>query len=380
MNVPDILKRASDKCGFTRIRYIEKNIPTSLSNICVMVFFGDIRSSYILSAMLLKKYREQLRGSKYFILCTWPGYEGLFPYVDEVWTIRDESILKKFSLTSIGFDNISDVGVQFRRELNYWFEDLVGPEVFESFYNNGIQQEFWDKFNNVNRFLVSVPSSAALGEEFNIKLISKGGAKVFIHPCERVQTWQRGKLVPVKCPKDFWVGLIKSLLEAKLTPVVYQNFLSYNLSTECGDCIYTTERSIVKVLGAMRATGCVLDVFSGISRWAMAARTPFIAIDDRIRYNRQKEYEIDDLLSEKILPRYYIFSFSTIIEHGDQASWKVNLYDVLISKLVSFIAKLDREQWPSPVEKEEIVPYQSVRAQRLKKMGVKFIKVNRDLR
>lgn len=174
-DVPSILMRAADKCGLVRVKWAEKNIPNNITNISIMLFFGDARSAYILSSMLLKRYREQVKGSKYFILCTWPGLEHLFPYVDEMWVVRDEAILRKFFSSACGFDNSDDMMVQMRRELNYWFEDVAGTEVFTSLYHNGLQQGFWDKFKNIRRYMISVPSANALGEDLNRKLVQKGG-------------------------------------------------------------------------------------------------------------------------------------------------------------------------------------------------------------
>ncbi len=88
--VPQILKNAADKTGFRRVRYSEKKIPTSISNVTVFLFLGDIRSSFILSSLLLRRFREESKGSRYFILCSWPGHEALYPYVDEYWEISED--------------------------------------------------------------------------------------------------------------------------------------------------------------------------------------------------------------------------------------------------------------------------------------------------
>jgi hypothetical protein len=380
LDVPLIIKRAVDKCGFNRSSWAEKDIPNSLSNITVLVFFGDIRTSYILSSMLLKRYREQSKGSRYFILCTWPGFEKLFPYVNEVWTIKDEGILRKFFACAKGFDNTSELMVQYRRELNYWFEDVVGAETFNSLYEDGIKQEFWDRFKQCSAYMVSVPSSNILGDKINTDL-NRPGPKVVICPVDQVRQWQRGKLEYIKTPKDFWVKLAQCLLDAHLTPVVYQSFFTHDISTELTDkCIYVTEKDIVKIFGMMRSVGCVLDVFSGISRWAIGARTPFLAIDERGRYNNQKEYEIDDLLCERGLPRRYIFLSPTILEGGNDSIWRDNFYEIMLSTLLPFMTKLNRDSWPSPLEQEMVVPYENVRRRRLKKMGTKFFVPNKDLR
>ena len=47
-DVASILQRAGDRCGFNRTSWVQKNIPTTIDNITVMAFFGDLRSMFIL--------------------------------------------------------------------------------------------------------------------------------------------------------------------------------------------------------------------------------------------------------------------------------------------------------------------------------------------
>ena len=54
-------------------------------------------------------------------------------------------------------------------------------------------------------------------------------------------------------------------------------------------CVFVEEHDILQVLDSfMRATGCVLDVFNGLSRLALLARCPYLCIDERSRYNNQE--------------------------------------------------------------------------------------------
>jgi hypothetical protein len=131
----------------------------------------------------------------------------------------------------------------------------------------------------------------------------------------------------------------------------------------------------------MRSVGCVLDIFSGISKWAAGARTPFISIDERLRYVNQKEYEIDDLLIDKTLPKKYLFSFPSIIgDKENELQWKSNFFDLVSTSVISFLSTLDKDKLPDPIEKEEVVLYENVRRKHVNKMGVKFLKINKGLR
>jgi hypothetical protein len=384
MNEPEvasILKKASEKCRFDRSKFIQVDIPTTIDNVTVMVFFGDIRSMFILSAILLKRYREEVKGSKYFILCTWPGYEVLFPWVNEYWGIHDVAVFKSCFSVASSFNNDSSYALQFRKGLNHWFNDVVGVEELETYYNNGIKQEFWDRFKHVKRYLPSVSSSAILGPLFNKEIIKKSGYKVFISPSELIQKWHYDKIVNIKVARLFWKELVKELINSGITPVLHIGVNGYDISSDFLDkCIYLKDYDISKVLAAMRATGCVLDIFSGISRLAVAARTPYMYIDERVRHSGQKENEIEGLCCEKGLLREYIYSFPDVIVNGDISTWKTSLFDLILSKLFKFLPILNRDTWPSPVESLEIVLYENVKQANLKKFGIQFMKVNKDIR
>lgn len=371
--------RTADNAGFKRNAYIEKKMPTNISDITVMLFFGDIRSSFIFSSIIFKRYREEIKGSKYFILCTWPGYEGLFPWADEVWTLKDDASLKSVYSDTNCFENYSEILLDCRRKLNWVFQEVVDYDVLRVYYDNGIQQEFWNTFKKVKRTLLNIPSSTILGQSFNQEIMARAGHKVFLWPALKIRSWMHGKLHYIKAPRDFWIGLVEGLIKENLVPVVYNNFYCHDISSDLSDkCIYFYDKDVMKVMSAMRAAGCVLDVFSGMDRWAMEARTPFISLDERSRYVCQKENEIDGLCCEEDLPRKYIFLFPTIIENGNRDGWNVNIYDPIMSKLRNFIPTLDRGNWPSITEKTDIVLYEKVSKKKMKKIGTRFIKINPD--
>lgn len=235
-----------------------------------------------------------------------------------------------------------------------------------------------EKYKNIHRHLPNVPSSASLGKVFNRDLNSKGGYKIFIYPFMYSNNFNLRNVEQVRLPKEFWVSLVKSLVANKFIPVIYKGFLSYDLSSDFGDqCVYFNSNDFSEVLSAMRATGLVLDIFNGTSRLAIAARCPFVSVDDRLRYSFLKEYEIDDLCS-KNLPKQYLFSFPTIITDGNPANWGPNLISIIIARLNSFLPELDRDTWPSAGESNEIVSYDCVRKKKLKRIGTRLLKVPKD--
>ncbi|MHA1948700.1 MAG: hypothetical protein ACW99G_03040 [Candidatus Thorarchaeota archaeon] len=377
MNPSEILKRAAEKSGFARTKFVEKNTPTAMNSIVAMSYFGDLRSSVVLSSLLLHRTVEEEKGSKYFIMCSWPGYESLFPYVDEYWSIKDTSILKSFMNKCKDFDNVSEQAVLLPRGLNYFFQDTLLGNHVDKYYNRGITQDFFDRFRNVKRFLPAIPSSVILGDEFNREMTQRPGYKIFIYPTANIRTWHNGKLRMIKSSKDFWLALARKLIDARYCPVVYRDYLTYDLSPELTtECIHLRDTDVGGIMAAMRASSCVLDVFNGISRLSFPARCPFLAVDERSRYNAYKEHELDDLLGNEI-PKEYIFSFPTIIGSGDERAWDVTLLDHIVSKLDSFLPKLDRDQWPPTSESYLTVPYDKVRKQKSTRLGTRFVKVER---
>lgn len=367
-NVPEFLKRVAEKTGHRREKYTEKDIPTTFSNIVVLPFYGDMRSEFVMSSLLLHRVKE-LHPSKYFILCSYPGRMEMYPYIDEYWSLQDDAAVRSLCDGAAGFDNLETNKMLFQvQQLNKYFENVLEIDECLKYYKNGFVKEFFDEFKWIIYNLPSIPSSKV---EFNRALAKRPGYKVFIHPNRVVRGWNNGKYITFKSSKGFWVDLAKKLCERGFTPVVYQDLGSHDISPEMEDrCVYCTEGKIIDALGAMRTTGCVLDVFSGVSRWASAARTPFIACAERHLYNANKEYEIDDLCNNT-LPYRYIFSFPTIIENG---YWN-ELTEIIVNRLDGFIPTLNRDEWPSTAEQSVIAPYALVRKRKSKKIGTRFISI-----
>jgi hypothetical protein len=377
IDIRDFLQRAADRNGFVRERYEDRHVPVDISTITMLPFFGDLRSTFVLSSLLLRRYKEELKPSKYFILCSWPGFHSLFPYVDEYWAVGDESQFRRMFGEAEGFTNKAEGNVVYMQNINEFFRDVVKPKDLLPYYSDGLTDDYWKRFKQVVVSLPMVPSAAILGKDFNRDLAMRAGYKVFIMPSTHARCWRNGRSKSMPVPQDFWMALIDRLLKEKYVPVLWKHPLAYDLSVQyTTSCAYVNDKDIGRVLGAMRATGCVLDVFNGTSRLALAARCPFLACDERSRYSGTKEYEIDDLCGGK-LPKQYIFSFSTIINGGTEG-WESGLINSIMARLGSFLPTLNRDAWPLTAESTEVVPYGSVRTRKQQKIGVKFIKINKD--
>lgn len=377
LDIQSILKKAAEKSGLSRVRYKEKNIPTSIENIVVFPFFGDHRSSFVLSSILLRRFKEELKSSKYFILISWPGHEGLFPYVDEYWQLNDESAIERIKNNALGFTNDSTVASLIIKNLNQYFYDVMTEKDIEQYYNNGLTKEFFERFKHIKVTLPSIPSIASLGSEISRNLSSKE-SKVFIYPSKNIYSWRLNSLQKTNVSKTFWIKLVENIIDNNYYPVISSDIFSYDISTDfTTNCLNLKNIDLLKTLVVMRSCGCVVDLFNGISRYAIAARSPFVCFDERIKFNSIKDYEINDLCAKEI-PKEYIFGFSTILESGNEQSWKVNLFEHLLIKIKKIYETMDRDSWPSPVEFNEIVPYDSVRKFKNKRLGSRFIKIEKD--
>jgi hypothetical protein len=370
-NLVGFLKRAAEKTGFNRESYVEKNTPTISDNIVVVPFFGDLRSTFILSSLLLKPYAEQHK--KYIILCSWPGFQGWFPYVSEYWSIKDNTSLQTLALGANNFYNTSNLTTDYIRAFNQQFENVLTYDDWQKFYKNGLTKQYRDAFE-IKRYLPEVYSLSKLNDVFRHDLARRVGPKVMVYPSKQVRSWRMGRLEYVTIQRDFWRGLLNRLLDEKIVPVIYQNQFTYDLSQDFTErCVWMSTPDVSQVTCAMRATDCVLDFHSGISRMAIAARTPFVCIDERIRYIEHKEYEIDDLCSGS-LPRQYSFSFSSLVTEGAPSEWDGSVNDGIIFTLKKFLPTLNRNNWPSTAESYEPVSYDNVRDWKARRMGIRFLK------
>lgn len=379
IDIRDFIQGAADRTGFIRERFDDKSTPKDLGEITVMPIFPDIRHACVLSQILLNRYRSEMKGSRYFIACGWPGHQGLYPGVDEYWSLRDGADLVGFYGECDGLWNRSNQHTLIMRNLIENFRDVVDVRDLEPYYHNGITQSFWDTFRHVKRYRPMIPSSALLGKDFNRDLAMKAGFKVFVWPARYLHTWKNGRLRLERTNREFWGALVKRLLDEKIVPVLWRTPLSYDLSSDFLDqCVYLNEVDILRAASAMRAVGCVLDVFSGVSRLAAMARVPFLCCDERQRHMNVKEYELDDLLGRDV-PKQYIFTFSTIINGGaSQDVWDSNLFNNMCGRLHAMLPALDRDKWPTTSESTDIIPYELVRNYNIKKLGVRLLKITRD--
>jgi hypothetical protein len=378
-SVSDFLKRAAERNGFNRDRFEERRVPNDFSNVCILPFFGDFKTAFVLSSFLLSRYRREVKSSKYFILASWPGLQSMFPFVDEYWSLNDFAQIKRFYEASDGFFNKSDLGTTFTRNINEFFRDVIETRDIAEFYDNGLTSKFFNKFNNNNieRFIPFVASSALLGRDFVKDLSIYPGYKVFLHPSFFFTRWNQGKSQNVFLKVEFWKELISFLLNNKCTPVIWQNYLSYDLSNDFEDrCIFFKENDISKVFAAIRATGLCLNVFNYMSYFSLISRCPYISVDERPRYFFQKEYELEDLYPD--IPKDHIFTFSTILMNGTASNWKNDLFKIILTNIEKTVSELDRDLLPSTGESLEIVSYSKVREFKLKKLGTKLLQVPKE--
>jgi hypothetical protein len=377
VEVNDYIKRAAQRSGYKRESYLEKNLPTQPSNVLAIPFYGDLRSTFIMSAYLLKSIKNLFK-DKYIILCSWPGMRGLFPYVDEYWSVEDESVAKTLATEANNFYNNANLATDLTRGLVEVLNVFTVKDL-KVYYNNGFTKQYWDSFGKIQRYLPEVPSITKLSADFKVQMDRNKGKKLIVYPAIKMRSRQHGKTVNLLVPKEFWASLIDRLIEDGYMPVVYQNWFTYDMSRDFADkCMYLVPKSITDVLAAFRYVGCVLDVHTGISRLAIAARTPFLSVMERQSFIEDKDYEIDDLSCDN-LARQYIFSFSTQLMTGGPNEWKLSVLDNIMTRLAEFLPSLKESTLPSTIESFEEVSYERVRQKKAKRIGVAFINSSKKM-
>ena len=368
-DVAAYIQRAAERTQSKREFFVEKNIPTQPSNIQAVSFYGDMSSTFILSAYILRSYKE-LHKDKYLIVSSWPGFKGLFPYVDEYWSIQNESLIKSLALEANSFYNEASVATDLGRSLLECFNTSTHRDL-RMWYEKGFTDEYTKTFLQLKRYLPEILSETRITEGFRLQLSRKTGRKIVICPVMRMRSWQKGKSVYLPISMNFWSVLLEQLLDHGYAPVIWQNWFTYDMSKEFVDrCIYLVPSTISDLLTVMRYIGLTLDVHSGISRMAIAARCPFVMVDERLRYREEQDYAIDDLSCEG-LPHKYVFSFSTMLMAGSEQEWRASLFEVLLSQLDAF---QPGENWGSPRESYEVISYDKIRKRKARRMGVHFNK------
>lgn len=370
IDIPEFFQTAAERCGFHRDVYVEADLPTNLSNVTIMPFFGDERSQFILSTLLLHRYLGNFKSGRYFILCSHPGLAGMFPYVDEYWSIADPAAAREIRDKAEGAETVSDKAVVIRRSLREHFRDIVTWEQdFAGFYDAGLTANFFDTFGEVQ---LALPSLRSLKMEINRQINNLSGHKVFVHPTKIVKVWQN-EYKTIRTDKGFWKDLYVRLLDAGVVPVVWQTQDCHDLSADfAGKCVFFNDQNIVDVLAAMRACHCVLDIHNGISRYAAIARCPYLCIEERHKFSGLKDYELDDLCVLNKVYRY-IFSFATMLQSQRWGS----LLDNIAIKLKDVLPLINRDEWPTASEFVSSISYGTVRAKKSKRIGARFVKVPR---
>lgn len=363
-NVVDFLNRAVTKLHITRERFIDDKVPTSFNSIKILPFFGDVKAEFVLSTLLA--YR--VFSNDYLILLSWPGHNGLYDYVDEYWTISDLNTLTDLHRYAHNFNNTK--AEMYDKMLMKYFDNVVDiKDIFSTYYHNGFTSKFLEQFTDIQYMLPSIPSAnMAWG---NNK--SQQKKKVLICPSKYVYRYQNNVEVKIMMDELFWIKLTKHLLEKDIHPIIMQNYGTYDLSTEFGsDAFYLTDGNIMAILAVMRASNCVLDVFNGISRYALIARAPYFVCDERQRYFGTRDYILDDLCGVDI-PKEFMYSFATV---SNNSSYNL-LSEAIVNRVCDFLDTVDYNDLPSTTQFQKQLSYDNVRKKEVRRIGARFISVPR---
>ena len=370
--VSDYLKRAAKRTGLKREFFIEKNIPTEPSNILAIPFFGDQRGMFILSTFILQSFKEK-NPDKYIVLISWPGMQGLFPIIDEYWTLEDENTLKALALGANNFYNNSNVCASIIKGVAEVLNIITSKDL-SKYWDNGFTQKYFEDFGQISRFYPEIPSITSMSIDLKNQLNNKEGKKIVVYPSTKMRSWQRGETIQISIQKDFWITIIERLLKEGFIPVVYQNIFTYDMSPDFLDrCLYLTPKTGLEAIACIRYIGLLLDIHTGVSKLATIARCPYLAVTERQIYVSDKDYEFDDFCTAN-LPHQYIFSFSTQLMTGNPEDWEISVIGNIINKIKDLFKKIDNYELPSTLQSCEVLSSSIVRKIVSKRLGSHFIK------
>jgi hypothetical protein len=150
-SIASFLTRAAQQTGFNREKYIEANIPKEYSDIVIFVFFGDYRAESIFSSLLFHQYIKKKHANKYVILCSWQGHAGLFPYVNEFWSIGDSMTTELLNSKAVGFKNNDPSYITITKNLRKFFDVLEWDDI-DFYYQDGLTAEYFEHFHDLVKF------------------------------------------------------------------------------------------------------------------------------------------------------------------------------------------------------------------------------------
>jgi len=359
--VLDFINRVVERTHLKREMFADKRLPSSMRNLRIIPFFGDAKSEFVLSTMLLPR----LFPNDYVIVCSWPGHFGIYSGIGEFWSPQDDTALGDLARSVYGFGN-TKLNMYERLLLRY-FDNVTVPTDFASdYYWKGFTSKYFAELHDIEYVLPAIPSVNMAWTNMHL---SKN-VSVFLTPSKFIHSWEQGREKRRILDVSFWKEMIQSLLEREYQPVVAQDYGTYDLSPDFAtDCLFISERNLLALLGVMRACDCVIDVFNGLSRYAMIARCPYLVCDERQRYFNSADYILDDLCGEDI-PNTYLFSFAPAAEKSASL-----LVEAILNRLTEFIPTLDRDAWPSTVDISKRLSYDKVRKREIQRIGARFITV-----
>lgn len=371
-DVADYLKRALKRTGLKREFFVEKNIPTEPSNILTIPFFGDFNGVFIFSTFILNTFKEK-NPDKYIILVSWPGMSGLFPEVDEYWTIEDANTLKSISAGSNILGNDSNIYAEIVKSMSEVL-NICTSRDFCKYWQKGFTRKYFEEFGDIKRYLPEIPSPTVMSSSLKNNLNNKN---ILIYPTVKMRSWQQGAVKNLPIQKDFWIFLIERIIKEGFTPVIYQNFFTYDMSPDFLDrCLYLTPKNASELLASVRNIGLVLDIHSDISRLAIMSRCPFLAVTERRIFISDKDFELDDLCAAD-LPHKYIFSFSTQLMVGTPQEWEISVVENILIKIHDLFKIINNYELPSTTSSYKAVSYDIVRNKLSKRLGSHFIKTSK---
>ncbi len=305
------IERYVSKLGITRNKNTNKEI-SSIQNIRIFYCFGDIDSTIMFCNVV---YPQVVYDKNcYNIFLTWTGFEVLNKYADEVWSFNDEKITDMFYKNTEGITNSSNGIFSLTRNLNENFIHVEGPEKYNKYFENFLQDYFKDNYKKINLVLPDIMSQSIISD-YVVQRMSGEEKKVCIIPFKYAYHWDAKKKICIDQNQDVFIDVINLLASIDYKVLVIQNSFTLDLSKHINNNDNITiiqESNFSKIIAMIRFCGMYVDIFSNSFVLGGLARTPVVSVIDKPSWMAFKKYEDVELFMQKpfytFIPSFNYFS------------------------------------------------------------------------
>jgi hypothetical protein len=282
--VENHIEKFVSKYGFVR-KKISKSNPHDLLDLNLIPLFGTIQSLILFGQVISSKIFQK---EKYNIVVTWPGMECLFPHAHEVWTLNPSYPVQQFYDKAYGIDNNSNNLLVIMRSLNENFLNVMNLSHIKVFYDDVLKDASIKIKEHEVAGMPVLPHT-------NLPLLRSGIKKsVLIYPSNKFVAYENKKLVSKNYFDDFYIDLVKNLIDRGYLVYCVQNSATIDLKSNFKNdyLIYIEDYDLYKIISYAYHAGCFLDFFGDLFHIGLLAQVPVFCMCERnLWYGMRRDAE-----------------------------------------------------------------------------------------